>query len=394
MKRPLASLILTLVLLPATAFAAPSNDNFADAETVAVPSTTVTSTADATTEGGEPQPCGLIGSTVWYTFTPGQDQAFGANTAGSDFDTVLALYTGSSLADLNLVECNDESYQGSAAYIETTLAGGVTYFYQAGGHDGAQGTLQFTMTFEGPPPEPKGAIQGTITNPEGEPVTDLCVDAYNADSFEWAGRGAPNDSGSYVIPELVADDYKVVFFHCHDPVVYRQEWYNDKSDENEADLVWVAPGQVTTGIDAVLAYLDGPPPPPPPPADPAVAGIKITNVPVGTDEHSTGVGWIRTIRVTVTNGGGEEATGVFLDVMACPATWGTCADLGSFYVDVPAGGSIQRTLRWNGLYPVPMIGDVTVTATAFFDGDPNTGNNSMSVNHYVLVKGTGFGYGG
>src|SRR5437870_2093012 len=78
---------------------APANDNFADATVIAaIPfSDGPFSTAGATTEPGEPSPCGTIGTTVWYSFTPTQNGTIGADTFGSDYDTVLAVYTGNSL---------------------------------------------------------------------------------------------------------------------------------------------------------------------------------------------------------------------------------------------------------------------------------------------------------
>ncbi len=79
---------------------APANDNFANATLI----TTIPfsdgpfSTTEATSEPGEPSPCGSIGRTVWYSFTPSQSGTIVADTTGSDYDTVLAVYTGSSIA--------------------------------------------------------------------------------------------------------------------------------------------------------------------------------------------------------------------------------------------------------------------------------------------------------
>ena len=79
----------------------PPNDNFADASPIAsLPFTSSLSTDAATSEAGEPSPCGSIAKTVWYSFTPGADVSITANTFGSDYDTVLAAYTGTSLSNL------------------------------------------------------------------------------------------------------------------------------------------------------------------------------------------------------------------------------------------------------------------------------------------------------
>ncbi len=97
--------------LPAHA-APPGNDDFASATAIpALAYVDTVSTAQATLETGEPMPpCGAnVGKTVWYSFTPVADGALAANTLGSSFDTVLSVWTGSGLGDLDLVACNDDT---------------------------------------------------------------------------------------------------------------------------------------------------------------------------------------------------------------------------------------------------------------------------------------------
>ena len=74
----------------------PVNDNRANALSVSpLPYTNAQDTTVATEELGEPLLCSgvLIGRTVWYRFTPGQTGNATITTSGSDFDTVLAIYT-------------------------------------------------------------------------------------------------------------------------------------------------------------------------------------------------------------------------------------------------------------------------------------------------------------
>jgi Ca2+-binding RTX toxin-like protein len=86
---------------------APANDNFADAQVL--PSTSSgTATGDvdgATLEPGEP-PFGL--DTIWYSWTAPADGTYKFDTVGSNFDTVLAIYEGSSLDTLDLPRINDD----------------------------------------------------------------------------------------------------------------------------------------------------------------------------------------------------------------------------------------------------------------------------------------------
>ena len=126
-----------------------ANDFFADASVVSsLPFSDSGSTLDATTESGEPQPCWGIGSTVWYRFTPASDVAVQAQTAGSDFDTVLAVYTGASLATLSLVGCDDDGGPDLTSVLTFQAQAGVTYYIQAGGYPGEKGSLVLSIDIE------------------------------------------------------------------------------------------------------------------------------------------------------------------------------------------------------------------------------------------------------
>ena len=79
-----------------------------------------------------------IGKTAWWTFE-GTGGDVTIDTAGSDFDTVLGVYTddGSGLVPIGCVDDVD-SLQ---ARITVPTEAGVTYFVQAGGFGGQAGTL-------------------------------------------------------------------------------------------------------------------------------------------------------------------------------------------------------------------------------------------------------------
>jgi subtilisin-like proprotein convertase family protein len=130
------------------AYAAPTNDNFAGAETIS-PSTTLssaaiasTSTSGATTELNEPLPCGSIGATAWYNWTAPSNAAVNIDTFGSNFDTVLAIYTGNAVNALTQVACNDD-YLGSnrPSLIRLTPVAGTTYRIQVGGFQAGTGDV-------------------------------------------------------------------------------------------------------------------------------------------------------------------------------------------------------------------------------------------------------------
>jgi hypothetical protein len=104
------------------------------------------STAGATLEPSETQPCGNIGSTIWYRFALHPETAPGTqvevDTAGSAFDTVVAVYSGDHILSppggIAPIVCNDDA-GGPQARAVFTGTPGTTYYVQVGGKNGASG---------------------------------------------------------------------------------------------------------------------------------------------------------------------------------------------------------------------------------------------------------------
>lgn len=102
--------LLTWHQAPGAGVPAPSNNHFAAAQPLLLPSGTVTgSNVKATKEAGEPPHTDTAGGkTIWYRWTaPGSGLAT-FDTVGSDFDTVLAVYRGTALGSLTAVGDNDD----------------------------------------------------------------------------------------------------------------------------------------------------------------------------------------------------------------------------------------------------------------------------------------------
>jgi hypothetical protein len=149
----------SLVVSFASAPPPPANDLFANA--VPVPTLPMTLTADttsATTEPGEPVSflCGaanvLIGNTVWYTFTPTVPVAVTIDTFGSNFDTIVAVYTGNAVNALSQVACNDDAAGTRQSQVAFPAGAGITYRIQVGGFGNAFGNLVVNFTPTAPPP--------------------------------------------------------------------------------------------------------------------------------------------------------------------------------------------------------------------------------------------------
>ncbi|MDP8956994.1 MAG: CSLREA domain-containing protein [Actinomycetota bacterium] len=80
----------------------PANDDFANADPVIGDEGTLSgSNVAATSEPGEPEVGG--GHSIWYRWTAPQEKAAVFDTAGSDFGTVLSVYTGNDVGSLTRV---------------------------------------------------------------------------------------------------------------------------------------------------------------------------------------------------------------------------------------------------------------------------------------------------
>ena len=129
----------------------PRNDNFASAFTIAKPSsassiTYVANNVDATKETGEPNHAGNVGGkSVWWNWTAPSSASTTFTTKGSGFDTLLAVYTGSSVSSLTLVASDDNSGQCGTSQLTFTPASGTTYRIAVDGHGGAQGTIRLNL---------------------------------------------------------------------------------------------------------------------------------------------------------------------------------------------------------------------------------------------------------
>ena len=245
-----AAMATGLWSLPAIAEAAPPpNDAFAAGTTVgAIPYQDAQSTLEATAEPGEPvSPCGPAGRSIWYRFTPAADVVLRADTLGSDFDTVLAVWTGSDLGSLSPVACSDDVVNSQSIAVFAAEAG-VPHVFQVGGYEGGGGTLMFRLRSV-----EAGAITGTVTDEAtGAPLANVCIDVVDADFFTFSTT-VTDGSGQYRMP-VRSGSYKIVFFDwCDARNDHMTEWYQGSVDIASADEVEVnAPG-VTPGINASLA---------------------------------------------------------------------------------------------------------------------------------------------
>jgi putative cell wall-binding protein len=145
----------------------PANDDFDDAIDFSLtgPSPLTGSNVQATTEDDEPAYHG--GASVWWRFTAPSDGELTLSTEGSSFDTKLAVYTGSALADLTLVDTNDDAAGGDGwSLLEIDVEAGTTYHVAVGGYGDERGSITLGFVWEAAPPRGKIAIESPLGSDE------------------------------------------------------------------------------------------------------------------------------------------------------------------------------------------------------------------------------------
>lgn len=126
----------------------PTNDAFANRATI--PSSggrVVGNNSSASSESGEPSHVGIPSNrSVWWTWTPAVSGAYSVSTAGSDFDTLLAVYRGSEVNSLAPVASNDdESGAIRTSWLRFIATAGVSYHIAVASYGGAAGAIQLTV---------------------------------------------------------------------------------------------------------------------------------------------------------------------------------------------------------------------------------------------------------
>jgi hypothetical protein len=152
----LTTLLLFLASAAPSLAAPPPNDNFADALALSGESGGVDGTnVDATKETGEPDHADNPGGhSIWYRWTaPRAGLATFDTCTGTDFDTLLAVYTGASVGTLTEVASNDDGIDCSPeSGIVFPVDAGTVYRIAADGFDGDQGVVGLSWHLEDLPP--------------------------------------------------------------------------------------------------------------------------------------------------------------------------------------------------------------------------------------------------
>ncbi|MGH3308072.1 MAG: hypothetical protein ACRDOX_10330, partial [Nocardioides sp.] len=110
--------------------AAPSNDWPGRAKVATgVGYTDTVNVSQATSGRRDPTNCANNAS-VWYQYTPGTTERINVNTSGSNYDTVLGVYTGTPGA-FTRVRCVDDNFTVQAG-LNLEVEAGTTYYFMVG----------------------------------------------------------------------------------------------------------------------------------------------------------------------------------------------------------------------------------------------------------------------
>jgi alpha-tubulin suppressor-like RCC1 family protein len=112
------------------------------------------------------------GRTVWWKWTAPEKSKVNVSTLGSQFDTVLGVFTGSELNGLVQVGINDDIDPG---IIRTSSVGfiaeaGATYYFLVDGWDGFEAAIEITLRLLNPPPSIVGINHPRVVGTMGEPL--------------------------------------------------------------------------------------------------------------------------------------------------------------------------------------------------------------------------------
>ena len=126
------------------------NDAFASAVALSGYSGAVEwGTLGATAQSGEPLHADVSNNSAWWTWTAPAKGTVEISTAGSAFDTVLGVYTGTAVGSLTKVAANDDSGGASTSRVVFDTAGaGTVYRIAVAGYDGSAGPLELSWNFE------------------------------------------------------------------------------------------------------------------------------------------------------------------------------------------------------------------------------------------------------
>jgi subtilisin family serine protease len=191
----------------------PPNDNFADASKIQPSGGMIIGINKfASIETGEPAHAGVptVDSSVWWDWSPSRSGSVVVDTAGSSFDSVLAVYTGTSLASLTEVASIDDAFitvgnnppiRRLQGYVLLDVQAGATYRIVVAGYDSSQAGVVRLRVEPGGQPDTNGPTV-LITSPVNGMVLQTNQITVSGTAFD----PFPNSSGVAQVQVRLNDD--------------------------------------------------------------------------------------------------------------------------------------------------------------------------------------------
>jgi hypothetical protein len=186
-----SALLLCVCVVPCSqALAAPANDAFASRIAVTgFPATVAGSNVGATAQAGEPDHAGeLARASVWWSWRAPANAQVEINTFDSNFDTILAVYTGGTLTGLTVVAENDDGGADVQSQVRFAAQANVDYKIAVDGFDGEQGTIHLSILSASLPPS-NDNFAGAIA------LTGMPVSAVGSNVAATAQASEPDHAG-------------------------------------------------------------------------------------------------------------------------------------------------------------------------------------------------------
>ena len=187
----------------------PATDDFATpAALTGATGKNFTNTARSTGEPGEPNHGSIPDRTVWYSWTAPETGTAVFNTRESNFDTVLAAYTGTTITGLTQLASNDQFNATNQSRITFPVVAGTVYRLAVDGFGSTTGTAGLQWSIDPPANDafdaaqtlfgPYGTTAATTVRATGEPGELDYHGGAAADNSVWF-RWTPTESGPAVV---------------------------------------------------------------------------------------------------------------------------------------------------------------------------------------------------
>ncbi|GEM_PF-4089426 len=166
----------------------PGNDDLANAiPLAALGGRTIGDNRDASKEPGEPDHAGDAGgNSVWYQWVPELSGMVVLDTWGSLFDTLLAVYRGTTVTGLTLMAANDDGmgFLGQSS-VSFPAEAGVAYSVAVDGYRGDAGQIVLNWCFEAPVFGSTSVRDQAVLLQLGAPVRSVVVIEASVDLEHW-----------------------------------------------------------------------------------------------------------------------------------------------------------------------------------------------------------------